>query len=162
MHTVFAVRTGEKGLVKRIGNLISPLVAGLGLEEAVRFERIKKEWSDIFREPLSLHMFPCSLKHGELLITVDSAVWHQQLVFLKNQILKNVSPFGVNDVRFRVGKVHTKTKEMPRPLQNKVGPLDHASLQQIEETVSGLKDGPVKESIRKTMERSLSARKVKR
>jgi hypothetical protein len=158
---VFAVRTGEKGLVKRVGNLISPLVAGLGLEEAMRFERIKKEWSDIFREPLSLHMSPCSLKQGELLITVDSPVWHQQLIFLKSEILKNVGPFGVKEVRFRVGKVHTKTKDLPRPLQQKPPSLDHASLQQIEETVSGLKEGPVKESIRKTMEKSLSARKGK-
>jgi hypothetical protein len=158
---VFAVRTGEKGLVKRIGNLISPLVAGLGLEEAVRFEQIRKEWSDIFREPLSLHMFPCSLKHGELLITVDSPVWHQQLIFLKSEILKHVSPYGVKDVRFRIGKVQTKTKEMSRPPQQKAPSLDRVSLQQIEETVSELKDGPVKESIRKTMEKSLSARKVK-
>lgn len=146
--------------MKRIGNLISPLVAGLGLEEAMRFEQIRKEWSGIFREPLSLHMFPCSLKHGELLITVDSPVWHQQLIFLKSEILKNVIPYGVKDVRFRIGKVQTKTKEISRPLQQKAPSLDHASLQQIEETVSGLENGPLKESIRKTMERSLSAKKV--
>ena len=158
---MFTVRTGKKGLVKRVGNLISPLVAGLGLEEAVRFERIKKEWPDIFREPLSLHMSPCSLKHSELLITVDSPVWHQQLVYLKGEILKSVSHFGVKDVRFRVGTVRTKTKGAPPNPQQKKIPLDRYSLQQIEETVSGLEDGPLKESIRKTMEKSLSARKVK-
>ena len=159
---MFAVRTGEKGFVKKIGNLISPLVAGLGLEEAMRFEQIKKEWSAVFREPLSLHMSPCSLKHGELLITVDSPVWHQQLIFLKAEIVKNVSTFGVKDVRFRVGKVvQTRTKEKPRPLQQKVPSPDRASLEQIEETISALKDGPIKESIRKTMERSLTARKTK-
>jgi len=147
--------------VKRVGNLISPLVAGLGLEEAVRFERIKKEWPDLFREPLSLHMSPCSLKHGELLITVDSPVWHQQLSFLKGEILKKVSLFGVREVRFRVGKVYTRTKEMPPPTPQKTSSLDRTSLQQIEETVSGLEDGPLKESIRRTMEKSLSARKVK-
>jgi len=147
--------------VKRIGNLISPLVAGLGLEEAVRFEQIRKEWSNIFREPLSLHMSPCSLKHGELLITVDSAVWHQQIVFLKTQILKNVSPYGVKDVRFRIGKVRVETKDAPPHPQQKKIPLDRYSLQQIEETVSGLGNGPLKESIRKTMEKSLSARKTK-
>jgi hypothetical protein len=119
---VFAVRTGEKSLVKRVGNLISPLVAGLGLEEAVRFERIKKEWSDIFREPLSLHTSPCSLKHGELLVTVDSPVWHQQLIFLKGEILKNVSPFGVKDVRFRVGTVR-KQKVHPQTRSRKKSPL---------------------------------------
>ena len=157
---MLAVRTGEKGLVKKIGNLISPLVAGLGLEEAVRFERIKKEWPEIFRKPLSLHMSPCSLKQGELLIAVDSPVWHQQLIFLKAEILKKVSPFGVKDVRFRIGKVQTRTKEKPRPPLQKTPSLDRASLEQIEETVSELEDGPVKESIRKTMEKSFSARKT--
>lgn len=146
--------------MKRIGNLISPLVTGLGLEEAVRFERIRKEWSNIFREPLSLHMSPCSLKQGELLITVDSPVWHQQLVYLKGEILKNISQFGVKDVRFRVGTVRMKTKDAPPHPQQKNIPLDRVSLQQIEETVSELENGPLKESIRKTMERSLSAKKV--
>lgn len=145
--------------MKRIGNLISPLVAGLGLEEAMRFEQIRNEWPDIFREPLSLHMSPCSLKHGELLITVDSPAWHQQLIFLKSEILKNVSPYGVKEVRFRVGTVRTKAKSAPQNPQQKKIPLDRHSLQQIEETVSALEDGPLKESIRKTMEKSLSAKK---
>ncbi|HXX54180.1 MAG TPA: hypothetical protein VEI28_06375, partial [Thermodesulfovibrionales bacterium] len=71
-------------------------------------------------------------------------------------------PFGVKDVRFRVGKVHTKAKETARPPHNSLTSPDRATLQQIEETIAGLEDGPVKESIRKTMEKSLSAGKLKR
>lgn len=147
--------------MNRIGGLISPLVKGLGIEEAVRFEGIKGEWAGIFAEPLSLHMFPSRLKNGELLINVDSAVWLQQISFYKTEILKNLSPFGVIDVRFRIGKTDARKTGAPQRAQRKEFPLDSSALRQIEETVSGIEDGPVKESIRRAMAKSLSTKKPK-
>ena len=146
--------------MNRLGGLLSPLLKGLGIEEAVRFEGIKGEWTNIFREPLSLHMYPSRLKNGELLINVDSAVWLQQISFYKAEIIRNLGPFGVKDVRFRIGKADTKRTPPSQRPQQKKSSLDGAALRQIEETVSGIKDSPVKESIRRAMEKSLSARKT--
>ncbi len=100
-----AFGAGEESLVKRIGALIAHLVREMGMEEAVRFEEIKKKWEDIFGEPLSLHMYPSRLQRGELLINVDSPLWLQQLSFLKTQIIRNLAPFEIRDIRFRIGKL---------------------------------------------------------
>ncbi len=155
-----AVGVSEKGPVKKIGALIAPLVRDMGMEEAVRFEEIRKRWDDIFDEPLSLHMSPSRLQKGELLINVDSPLWLQQLSFLKTQIVKNLSPFNIRDVRFRIGKAAGIRKRTDRHLPARPSPsLDGDDLQQIESTVSEIDDAAIKGSIRKLMEKSLAAKK---
>lgn len=141
--------------MKRLDLLISPILKEFGMEEAVRFEGIKRGWTDIFREPLSLHMSPSSLKNGELLISVDSPIWLQQLTFLKADITKNLNPYGVRDVRFRIGRVNVKKARTSQNTEKKKHPIDCDALQQIENTVSEIKDADVRESIRKVMEKSL-------
>lgn len=142
--------------MNKIGALISPILKGLGLEEAIRFEEIRREWPNLFREPLSNHMSPSVLKKGDLLITVDSPVWLQQLNFLKTEILRNLRPFNVKDVRFRLGRVMPARREVR--IYKKVGTEKHAlkrdELQQIEDTVSEIDDGALKEGIKKAMEKS--------
>jgi len=151
-----AVRPGEKGSVNRIDGLLSPLLKDLGIEEAIRLERLKREWTSIFREPLSLHIYPCRLQNGELLINVDSSVWLHQISYYRAEILANLSPSGVKDIRFRIGKVATDKAHSPQSQQPKKSLLGSAALRQIDETVSTLSDSPVKESIRKAMEKALS------
>lgn len=141
--------------MKRLDLLISPILKEFGMEEAVRFEGIKRGWTDIFREPLSLHMSPSSLKNGELLINVDSSIWLQQLTFLKAEIIKNLSPCGVRDVRFRIGRVNVKKAGASQNTEKKKHSIDSDALQQIENTVSEIKDSDVRESIKKVMEKSL-------
>jgi hypothetical protein len=156
-----AVRAGEEGCVNRIGGLLSPLLKGLGIEEAVRLEGIKGEWTNIFREPLSLHMHPSRLKNGELLINVDSAVWLQQISFYRAEIIGKLGPFGIKDVRFRIGRAGTGRKpQSERPQQGK-SRLDGDAMRQIEETVSGMEDSPVKESIRRAMAKALAKKNSK-
>ncbi|GAB4424591.1 MAG: hypothetical protein OHK0032_19050 [Thermodesulfovibrionales bacterium] len=139
-----------------IGRLISPFLERLGIEESVRLEGIRKEWSNIFGSPLSLHMWPSSLKNGELLISVDSPVWLQQISFYKDEIIKKLNPSGVKDVRFRLGKTGYSQKvtvQRKRPTANS---LSASTLQYIEDTVSEINDGEIKDSIRKAMEKSFS------
>ncbi len=156
-----AVRAGEESGVNRIGGLLSPIIKGLGIEEAVRLEGIKEDWAGLFREPLSLHMRPSRLQNGELLINVDSSVWLQQISFYREDILRTLRPLGVKDVRFRIGRVTgAKPLSSERP-QKKRYSLDKTALRQIEEAVSGIGDGPVKESIRKAMEKALSRKSNK-
>jgi hypothetical protein len=146
--------------VKRIGPLISPIIKGCGLEEAVRFEEIKSEWATLFREPLSLHMCPSHLKNGELLITVDSPVWLQQLTFFKEEITKNVSPFGVTRVRFKVGRVTHQHHAQGSRTQRQTGPsLESSDVKEIEDTIATLPDNDLRDSLRKAMGKSFSDRK---
>ncbi len=147
--------------MKKLGDLISPLVREFGMEEAVRFEEIRKDWGDLFNEPLSLHMFPSHLQKGELLINVDSPLWLQQLTFLKAQIIKNLARFGIKDVRFRIGKVAAPRNRKAQPLHPASPALRSDSLRQIEDTVEKIDDSVIKESIRKAMGKALSSRKTR-
>lgn len=146
--------------MKKLDSLLPPLLKGLGIEEAVRFEEIKRDWTSLFREPLSLHMSPSRLQNGELLVYVDSTVWLHQISFYKADILRNLTPFSVKDVRFRLGRVDSKRPRSNR-LQQKRYALDSDELRQIEEAVSGLIEGPLKESVKRAMEKALSAKKNK-
>ncbi len=147
--------------MKRVDTLISPLLKGLGLEEAVRFERIKKEWATIFREPLSLHMFPSSLKNGELLIAVDSPVWLQQLSLFKAEIMKNLRPFEVKEVRFRIGRVEAGKKEAEETPQPGKPSLGRDALREIDNTVAEVKDIGLRENVRRAMEKSFSKKRTR-
>ncbi len=144
--------------MKKVSALIPRLLRELGLEEAARFERISKEWSAIFREPLSLHMSPTTLKNGELLIAVDSPVWLQQISLFKPDITKKLNAYGVTDVRFRIGRMAKPAGGMRK--LNEARPKERPSLgrdalREIDETVSGLKDGALRENVRRAMEQSL-------
>jgi hypothetical protein len=161
LHKVFAVRFGKKGAVKKLGSLISPFIREFGLEEAVRFGTIKREWGNIFGEPLSAHMSPARLKNGELLVNVDSPLWLQQLTFLKTQIMGKLSPFEVKELRFILGRVAPVRKEEAQSVRTKGPLLRSEAARQIEDTIAGAEDVALKESIRKAMEKALADRKAK-
>lgn len=152
---------GKKGTVKKLGSLISPFIREFGLEEAIRFGAIKREWGNIFSEPLSVHMSPARLKNGELLVNVDSPLWLQQLTFLKAQVIVKLSPFGVKELRFMLGRVTPVQREKIQSFRTKPRPLKSEAVQQIEDTIAGAEDVALKESIRKAMEKALADRRTK-
>lgn len=141
--------------MNRLGKLISPFLKQSGIEEAVRLERIKEEWLDIFNEPLSSHMYPFSLKDGELLINIDSPVWLQQVSFYKDDIAGKLSPFEVKGVRFRLGRIASgNNARTTKPVQSSGKSISTEAARDIEDAVSGIKDQELRESIRKVMEKS--------
>lgn len=141
--------------MNRLGELISPFLKQAGIEEAVRLERIKEEWLDIFNEPLSSHMYPISLKDGELLINIDSPVWLQQVSFYKDDIARKLSPFEVKGVRFRLGRIASgDNARTTKPAQSSGKSISPEAARDIEDAISGIKDQELRESIRKVMEKS--------
>ncbi len=141
--------------MNRLGKLISPFLKQSGIEEAVRFERIKEEWLDVFNEPLSSHMYPISLKDGELLINIDSPVWLQQVSFYKDDIVRKLSPFEVKGVRFRLGRIASgDNARTTKPAQSSGKSISPEAARDIEDAISVIKDQELRESIRKVMEKS--------
>jgi len=139
--------------VKRADSLLAPLIKRLKIEDGVRLGHIKEEWPDIFEKPISLHMSPASLKEGELLINVDSPVWLQQLSFYKETIIKKLHGFGVNTIRFRIGRVLLQTKQDKTISETK--PLTENDHYYIKETVSSIPDQELKDRIKRAIEKSI-------
>lgn len=149
--------------MKRLNSLISPIIKGFGMEEAVKLEEIKRDWTQVFRAPLCSHMSPLNLKNGELLVNVDSPIWLQQLTFLKTEIIGNLRPYGVKDMRFRVGRIMHPDKRPGRHEKacREMPPVGGEEVRRIDAAVSVIKDGALKESIRRAMSKSFVA-KVKK
>ncbi len=139
--------------MKRADSLLAPFIRTLGIEDAVKLERIKKEWAGVFERPIPLHMSPAKLKDGELLINVDSPVWMQQLNFFKEDITKKLHCFGIKTVRFKLGRVLPWGKQEIISKGQSLTANDHSY---IEETVSSISDQELRERIKKAIEKSIT------
>lgn len=154
--------------MKKLSVFIPPILKGLGIEDGAKLAMIKKEWRNLFNEPLSLHMSPSMLSEGEILLTVDSPAWLQQLNFYKEDIIKKMGSYGVRSVRFRLGKVSAQTESGVRSQGSRVKRLTtHDSrftteeLLYIEETVSSISDQELRDKIRKAIEKSITTGRTK-
>ncbi len=147
--------------MKTAGSLLIHLIRELGIEDGVRLAEIKKNWFDLFHEPLSHHMAPCALSGVEILLHIDSPVWLQELNFYKDDIIKKLSPYGVQRVRFKLGRISTTIKAEGRRQKADSRQLTNEELSFIEETVSQIKDEELREAIRKAMQTSILTGKAR-
>jgi len=146
--------------VKKIGSLCGPFIRELGIQDAVRLAAVKRDWDTIFSQPLSCHMSPCTLSHGEILLNVDSPVWLQELQYYKKEILGKLRSYGVRSMRFKIGRVSQNMSHTKRHEEARFKVLTPEELSLVEDTVSQIENEELKETVQKAMKRSLSARKV--
>jgi hypothetical protein len=146
--------------VKKAVSLLIPLIKELGIEDSVRLAEIKNNWHNIFNKPLSYHMSPSMLSKGEILLNVDSPVWLQELKFYKEDIIKKMSSYGVKAVRFRLGRVSTRTTSEVKSKKSRVKPLSTEELSYIDKTVSRVDDQDLRDTIRKAMGKAIATRKI--
>jgi len=141
--------------MKKAETVLGPMLKQLGIENGVRLERIRNDWPEIFEKSISSHMFPATLKEGELLLHVESPAWMQQLTYYKKEIVRKLSSYAVTDVRFRLGRI-TKKKQK----QEAEKPMRLLSPEEISfaaSVVADIRNEALKESIRKAIEKSLAA-----
>ncbi|TAN41601.1 MAG: DUF721 domain-containing protein [Nitrospirae bacterium] len=142
--------------MKKVGPILNSIFENFGFEEKLKLEKMRTRWDRHFLEPMSLHTFPSDLNKGELLITVDSPVWLQQLTFFKNEIIAKLASYGVKAVRFRQGRIHQKEeKAAMRPTGKKRREPTEDEARWIEENVSTIKDPELADAFRSLIEKSI-------
>ena len=144
----------------RADSLLKPFIKDLGIEEGIKLSEIRRHWTTLFREPLSCHMAPSLLNRGELLLTVDSPVWLQELNFYREDILKKLVSYGLSAVRFRLGRVSAKMKTEIKKQKSNARLTDTEKVF-IQKAVSGIRDEALKETLKMTMERAITSGKTK-
>jgi hypothetical protein len=82
----------------------------------------------------------------------------QQCSYHKAEIIKKLSAYGVQNIRFRLGRIPQKKKEMPAP--RKALELTPENRFFITELLSDVDDQNLKEAIKKALEKSLTAVKL--
>ena len=146
--------------MKKVGSLLRPLVRDFGIESDMRFIELKESWHVLFNEPLSCHMAPCKITEGVILLNVDSPVWLQELNYFKKDIIGKLSPYGVTDVRFKLGKVSIKTGSEVRDQGFGAKTFTPEELSYIEKTISHIADEELRRTVRRAIEKSISSRKT--
>lgn len=141
--------------MERTGAVLASLIKKLGIEQGVRLSQIRSSWDTVFAEPLPQHMWPASLTEGELLLQVDSPIWMQQLTFLKQDIVRKLSRFGVRDVRFRLGKIYRQDR--PVIAAHPSRGLSPEEISFIQGLVTDIRDEEIKNAVKKAAEKSLTS-----
>jgi hypothetical protein len=143
--------------VKKTGAVLGPLLRNLGLESGVRLARIRNDWYEIFDEQITAQLFPASFSDRELLLHVSSPIWMQQCSFHKSELIKKLSAYDVQNIRFRLGRIPQKkqrTATTRKPLE-----LTPENRSFLTELLSEVSDEDLKEAVKKAVEKSLTKRK---
>ena len=143
--------------MKKTGAVLDPLLKNLGLESGVRLARIKHDWHEIFDEQITSNLFPASFSDRELLLHVTSPIWMQQFSFHKSEIIKKLSAYGVQDIRFRLGRIPQRKQNISPG--RKAPELTRENVFFITELLSDISDESLKETIKKAVEKSLTSKK---
>ena len=150
--------------MKRADTLLAPFLKNSGIQDGVKLAAMQAQWYHLFSEPLSYHILPFRFSQGELLLNVDSHVWLQELNFLKRDIVKKLSAYGVRTVRFRIGKTRSRSAGRLRTGCDKgitYRKLTADELSYIEETVSGLPDEQLRRTVRIILEKAIATGRTK-
>jgi len=147
--------------VRRADSLLAPFVREFGIEAGVRLAEMKRDWCNLFQKPLSSHMSPSFLSHEDLLISVDSPVWLQELNFCKGDIMKKLSAYGVKAVRFKLGRVLLTEQSGTKRGKKGIKTLEAGELSFIEKALSPIHDSELKEVVEKTIGKALATGKTK-
>jgi len=143
--------------VKKTGAVLDPLLKNLGLESGVRLARIKHDWHGIFDEQITSNLFPVSFSDSELLLHVTSPIWMQQFSFHKSEIIKKLSAYGVQTIRFRLGRIPQRKQKISP--DRKAPELTRENVFFITELLSEISDENLRETIKKAVEKSLTSKK---
>lgn len=144
----------------RVDLILNRFIEDNGIQEGVRLLEMKENWNKLFAKPLSLHMFPSVLSEGNLIINVDSNIWLQELNFYKDEIIKKLHPYGVKNVRFRLGKILKQTKSRFKSQKIKDFSLPPEELSYIEEILSFVSDSELRKKIRSVIVKSIVIQKT--
>jgi predicted nucleic acid-binding Zn ribbon protein len=120
-------------------------------------------WTRAVPERVVRHARPVHLRRGTLTVHVASAPWAQELVFLKDRLLRAVQraapEAGVRDLRFRVGPL-PPMPERVAAARPKAEPQVTASLpEDVARALAGVDDDDLRDAIARAAAMSLAPKK---
>ncbi len=137
--------------------ILDQTLKGLELDRPLKSYAIWGAWKEIVGEPIAHHAQPHAIRNRTLFIEVSHSTWMQQLQFLKPTLLKKINDYlgeeRIEDLRFRVGKIHAAPPP-PNQKERKKGKLQKHILERIEILLQGLSDPELKKGFRELLTKS--------
>ena len=134
-------------------NILGKFVKDIGIDSGVALNKLRKQWIDLVGKPIAVHTYPDSVKSGHLSVVVDTPQWIHHLGFYKSDILDKLKPFGVNSIRFRLGRIPEYLNEDTNPEDPE---LSEDDLRYIDNTVNSLKDEELRDKFRTLIRHGLT------
>ncbi len=125
----------------KIGNILPSLFCNLGIEDAVRLKFLREKWNSIFSHPITEHTFPRDLKNKTLIVTVNSHAWLNELNLLKEDFVKKLHSYGIENVEFRFGRIY---KNMAQTDKKHNVSLSKEQKEWMNQTLKKIKDDEIK------------------
>ncbi len=157
----------ERQLTK-ISDVLLKIAKKFDLEIKIVEQTINKNWTKLVGERIASHTKPDTVSYRKLLVHVDSPAWMQQLMFLKEDIIKNINEAAgrqiIKDIKFQIGNV-TKDIEAisEEESKNKVEfrPLTKNDLSFAEEVIRPIEDEKTKVKAKKAIIKYLTVKNKK-
>jgi hypothetical protein len=137
--------------MKNLSSDLEDIIKGFGLYDFFRIYFIRRDFPKLLRPPLSDHLYPSYLQKGQLLITVDSHEWLYEIKIHRDEIVGKLKPYGITNIRFKLGKVFKKRSRREEP------PFPPVEIPQdlIDSVTSNIKDVHLQDSFVKAIGVSL-------
>ncbi len=136
--------------------LLKKFTKDFKLEDGVVLTALRDKWTVLVGEPVAAHTYPYMLKSKELTLIVDSPQWRHHLDFLKNEICTKIERYGIDDLKFRIGKIPESRGKLSRAVESELTEDDR---RYIENTIRNVKDEDLKETFRKLIAHGLTKKK---
>jgi len=135
--------------ISSISDVIGSLIHSMKLESRMEHIMLRDVWDDAVGERIAEKTSPASLRGGILFVHVASAVWVQELTFLKGKILQKINSrladSKLKDIRFKAGPVSARERRVAvEPLP----PLHEGDRQQIEQEAGPIDDPELREAFK--------------
>jgi len=77
--------------VKKLGEVIEHLIKSEGIEKPILQSKALTDWEEIVGKKIAKHSTPEEVKHGVMMVKVETPVWRNELTLRKNEILEKLN-----------------------------------------------------------------------
>ena len=153
--------------LQRVGSILERALKNMSLEGKLKEHEVWNVWDGIVGKHVSRNAQPESMRNKILFVRVSTSPWMQQLSYMGEGIVealnKRLGAPLVEGIRFKLGDVAPKSKPTPpHPgLLHTILPLGKDAARKIQETLSPIKDGQMREILGRVMFKDMGSRKGK-
>ena len=77
--------------MKKLGAVIDHLIKSEGIEKPILQNKALMDWEEIVGKQIAKHSTPEEVKHGVMMVRVETPVWRNELTLRKNEIIEKLN-----------------------------------------------------------------------
>ncbi len=90
--------------MKKLETVINKLIKSEGIEKPILQNKVLIDWEKIVGKQIAKHSTPGEVKHGVMMVMVETPVWRNELTLRKSEILEKLNKGShkkiIQDIKF--------------------------------------------------------------